>query len=195
MATPNFENEKKLDSLEKKINKFSEILEQFGLNLIQSIGGMKHQLGVLSEKVDKIEKELIELKGIRSQLAETTKIRQKVHDDLYNLQSDLKLFMTKERNNEHLLNSSVEPPSNIKTPIEIFNYLEDSLKSVSSIGKLANLLKSTREELYLITGGHKISFELTTIERKVKNSQDVNVEEFRDQLFPKIQVWKKEFET
>ena len=54
------------DPIHEKLTDFGNILQNFGLNLIQSIGEMKHTLSVLADKVDQIDKELINLKGLKT---------------------------------------------------------------------------------------------------------------------------------
>ena len=56
--------------------------------------------------------------------------------------------------------------------------------------------KKTKEELYVLTGGHKILFELGSFERKLKPDSDFSdkeKEEFIQDMQSKIKEWKKNF--
>ncbi|MHA1775374.1 MAG: hypothetical protein ACTSWC_01295, partial [Promethearchaeota archaeon] len=85
----------KIGKMEKQLHNFGEILQKFGLDLIQSIGEMKHNLSVLSDKVEKIENELIELKGLRNQLQENNRLREEIIVKSNTIEKQVRLLNSK----------------------------------------------------------------------------------------------------
>ena len=82
--------EPRMESIEKKISKFSEILQKFGLDLIQTIGGLSHDIGVLSTKIENIDKSIIEIKGIKTQLHETIKIQREWQKEIADIKASIR---------------------------------------------------------------------------------------------------------
>ncbi|UYP44432.1 hypothetical protein NEF87_000717 [Candidatus Lokiarchaeum ossiferum] len=189
MANPQDQLSKK--SLEEKINGFGQILQNFGLNLIQNIGEMKHELSILSDKVGKIEEEVHELRDLKYQLHETNRSRSEILNEAQKIKNHLSKLSLKftDMNSE---NFSKQDPQENKTALDVLNDLERKVRSISTAHELLSVIKASKEELFIITGGHKILFDIKTFERKIKPGMDIIHENVSSLLLEKIEDWKLE---
>ena len=184
-------------NLEEKIDSFGQILQKFGLELIQSIGEMKHTLNILTEKIDRVESEIINIKGLKNQLQEENKFKSEILDEMGKIKSMGNILTSKL---EEFSTKGVLTLSNKKTfenPIQILDFCQNKISTKSiSMHELIGVIKKTKEELYVLTGGHKVLFELGSFERKLKPDSDFSdkeKEEFIQDLQNKIKDWKKNF--
>ena len=183
---------------EEKIDSFGQILQKFGLELIQSIGEMKHTLNTLTNKIDKVENEIINIKSLKNQLQEGNKFKSEILDEMGQIKSMGNLLTSKL---EEFSSKGVKTLSNKKTfenPLQILDLCQKKISNKSiSIHELSQVIKKTKEELYVLTGGHKILFDLGSFERKLKPDSDFSDKEKEDfilDLLNKIKEWKKNFE-
>ena len=188
------ENNKNFD---EKIDSFGQILQKFGLELIQSIGEMKHTLNILSEKIDRVDKEIINIKSLKNQLQEENKFKSEILDEMSQIKSVGNILTSKL---EELSSKGISLPSNKKTsenPLQILDLCQKKINNNNiSMHELSEVIKKTKEKLYVLTGGHKILFELGSFERKLKPDSDFSdkeKEDFIEDLQNKIKEWKKNF--
>jgi len=188
------ENQK---SIQNKIDSFGQILQKFGLDLIQSIGEMKHTLNILSEKIDRVESEIINIKSLKNQLQEENKFKSEILDEIGQIKSMGNILSSKmeEISSKGIL--SISNKKSFENPLQILDFCSKKLNNQSiSMYELIDVIKKTKEELYVLTGGHKILFELGSFERKLKPDSDFSnteKEEFIQDLQTKIKEWKKNF--
>jgi len=188
------ENQK---TLEEKIDSFGQILQKFGLDLIQSIGEMKHTLNILTEKIDRVESEIINIKGLKNQLQEENKFKSEILDEMGKIKSMGNILTSKleEFSSKGILTLSNK--KKFENPIQILDFCQNKISNKNiSMHELIGVIKKTKEELYVLTGGHKILFELGSFERKIKPDSDFSdneKEEFIQDLQNKIKDWKKNF--
>ncbi|MHA1719224.1 MAG: hypothetical protein ACTSWX_12775 [Promethearchaeota archaeon] len=187
------ENQK---SIEAKIDSFGQILQKFGLELIQTIGEMKHTLSILNEKIDKVESEIISIKGLKNQLQEENKTKSEIFTEIGEIKSIGNILISKIEKISSKGFLTLNYKKDFENPVEILINCEKKLKNGLSIQEIRNLLKKTKEDLFILTGGHKILFELGSFERKIKVDMDLSDEEkdvFIKELQDKIEEWKKLF--
>ena len=182
---------------EEKIDSFGQILQKFGLELIQSIGEMKHTLNILTEKIDKLESEIINIKSLKNQLQEENKFKSEILDEMGQIKSMGNILASKleEFSSKGVL--SLSKKKSFENPIQILDFCQKKINNKSiSMHELIDVIKKTKEELYVLTGGHKVLFELGSFERKLKPDSDFSdkeKEEFIQDLQNKIEDWKKNF--
>ncbi|MHA1512366.1 MAG: hypothetical protein ACTSRX_11690 [Promethearchaeota archaeon] len=188
------ENQKSID---EKIDSFGQILQKFGLELIQSIGEMKHTLNILTEKIDKVESEIINIKGLKNQLQEENKFKSEILDEIGQIKSMGTILTSKlaELSSKGVL--SLTNKKTFENPLQILDFCQKKISNKSiSLHELIDVIKKTKEELYVLTGGHKILFELGSFERILKPDSDFSdeeKEEFIQDLQSKIIEWRKNF--
>jgi len=116
----------KIKNLDEKINSFSEILQKFGLDIITQFGKSSHNLKILIDKINVLDKSTIEIKGLTPQLS-------KIIDNQNILESELDLI------------KSLIQRSNISTPK---NTLEDeTIERNESITKNKQAIKDQFTDL------------------------------------------------
>ncbi|MHA1674746.1 MAG: hypothetical protein ACTSYI_14090 [Promethearchaeota archaeon] len=184
-----------------QMQKFGEILQKFGLDLIQSIGEMKHNLSILTGKIEKIEKELIELKGIKNQLQENSRLREEFVGITAKMEKQLRLlhskfdqyeqFSSPPQNNHVQLNKSSTSTSSSDDPVEIISDYQAQIDSLTNFSDLIQLVKKMKEQIYLATGGHKILLELRTYRLALeKDSGNADWEDTRIDFISRMEAWK-----
>ncbi len=188
------ENQKKIQD---KIDSFGQILQKFGLELIQSIGEMKHTLNILTEKIDKLESEIINIKSLKNQLQEENKFKSEILDEISQIKSMGNILSSKLEDFSSKGALTNLNKNTFENPIQILDFCQKKIgnKDISK-HELNEVIKKTKEELYVLTGGHKVLFELGSFERKLKVDSDFSKEEkeeFIQDLQNKIEEWKKNF--
>ena len=185
--------EKTLASVEKKVEKFTEILEKFGLNLIQTLGKTNHQLGVLTEKIEKMEKDLIVVKGFGPKFQEISKIRMEFMVENKNIQAQLVNLGNKLDFGFSQKDTSKIIQNTAKSPLELLEKFRKEVKTAQTKSELSQAISIVREHLYIMTGGHKILMELRTFEHKLQSLDNVTETDFQNNLIKKITEWQKLF--
>ena len=153
------------DPIHEKLTDFGNILQNFGLNLIQSIGEMKHTLSVLADKVDQIDKELINLKGLKTSLQDLDKFRRDVDGDFSEIKAQLNSLIGKMATEGNKISSNGEQDTqNLNTPLDVLNDFESKIANCDSSTDMRSIINTVKEKLFILTGGHKILFELRELE-------------------------------
>ena len=201
--------EKSLQSVEKKVEKFTDILEKFGLNLIQTLGKTNHQLGILTEKIEKMEKDLVDVKGFGPKFQEISMLRMEFQAENKNVRAQLTNMANKlefghppqdfrqstEQGSQSQSQSQSRSNSKPKSPLEVLEAFKTQVKETDSKADLHQYISSVREQLYLLTGGHKILMELRTFEHKLQSIENYEASKaaFQSNLVKKIAEWQTLF--
>ncbi|MHA1563371.1 MAG: hypothetical protein ACTSPA_14760 [Promethearchaeota archaeon] len=158
---------------------------------------MKHTLNILTEKIDKVESEIINIKGLKNQLQEENKFKSEILDEIGQIKSMGTILTSKlaELSSKGVL--SLTNKKTFENPLQILDFCQKKISNKSiSLHELIDVIKKTKEELYVLTGGHKILFELGSFERILKPDSDFSdeeKEEFIQDLQSKIIEWRKNF--
>ncbi len=178
----------------KKIDSFSSILQKFGLQFIQSIGELKHSNEILVEKIGKIEKELLDLKGLEIKLQEISSSREIVLKKIYNIEKFMETVNSKLSDGGRIkTNLPQSPPKpDHQTPKQVLNDLIKNIPPLSDVKTLRKHLNSAKEDIYVLTGGHMVLFKLREQIRKLRPNTPVD-DEYKNSLLEKIQTWKDQF--
>ena len=203
--------EKSLQSVEKKVEKFTDILEKFGLNLIQTLGKTNHQLGILTEKIEKMEKDLVDVKGFGPKFQEISMLRMEFQAENKNVRAQLTNMANKLEfghppqdfrqsteqgsQSQSQSNSNSKPKPKPKSPLEVLEAFKTQVKEAKAKTDLHQYISSVREQLYLLTGGHKILMELRTSEHKLQSIENYEASkaDFQSNLVKKIAEWQTLF--
>ena len=182
-----------MDAKDEKINKFGQILQKFGLDLIQKIGEMKHSLEILTGKIDSIENELIELKGLKTQLHETARYQQATHKEIANIKASIENINSRMGNSAPIEQIQVEPPQELESSKAILLEFEKNLENCSSAGELLKVLSNAKKQIYEITGGHRILLEMREFERRLRPNASLDQSDIKSVLKNKIKDWISQF--
>jgi len=69
----------------------------------------------------------------------------------------------------------------------------NEVKTAQTKSDLSKFISSVREQLYILTGGHKILLELRTFEHKLQSIENLAETDFQNNLGKKIIEWQKLF--
>jgi uncharacterized small protein (DUF1192 family) len=175
--------------VQQKIGEFGVILQKFGLQFIQSIGEMKHQISILTDKVERIENELVDFKGIKTQLQEFDRFRRDVLDEFNNIKGPLRTLINKFPDN------STPKPTPVATtkgnPKAVIEETMLQVQSTNSVKDLKTLLDQFREKMYLITGGHRMLMDMREFDRKIRPNMDLADGVLKAEIIEKLKYWSE----
>ncbi len=183
------------DPILKKIDSFTEILQNFGLQFIQSIGELKHSNSVLEDKINKVEKEILNIKSLEVQLKEIIKAKEtfiKKVDQIEKFVESMNSKIATSPSQKIMEETSKKSKKNYDSPLHILEDLERELDEASSVFEIRNSLTDAKEGLYMLTGGHMVLFKLREVLRKLRPNTKLTPE-FKEDLKQKIKKWKTFF--
>ena len=175
------ENEE-IEKINEKMDTVLKVLQDFGLDVIQNMGGVKHSLNILVDQVNKLNENLLNLKSIGIKLDNISKIKEDLNSDLKYIQS---LIIKGSQLNAADLTRGYEVESSSK---ELLLNLKSELESFTTIDSLISEIESVKEGLFSITGGHRVLFEITSEIKNLKKEQEIS-ETMLESLGEKITVW------
>jgi len=179
-----------LKNIDSKMNDFSEILQKFGLDIITQFGKTTHNIRVLIDKIDDLDKATIKIKGLTPQLT-------KIIDNQDILESEIELIKSLvQRSNVMSKNETkseeIERDQSITKKKELivnqFNDLTDKLNKIDNLQLIIRNLETIKHEIFESLGGHKIPYEISQIINKLNNEKDLT-DDIKDYLSEKIVFW------
>jgi chromosome segregation ATPase len=186
--------EPRMESMEKKISKFSEILQKFGLDLIQTIGGLSHDVGVLSAKIENIDKSIIEIKGIKTQLHETIKIQREWQKEITDIKTSIRSLNQKFGTSLAYPEDKQSQYSKLnETPLDVLDKFKEEITMAREVYSIQTAIKNAKERIFILTGGHKILIELRAYEQNARRNSNINFKSFQNTIIDKIREWKTYF--
>ncbi len=186
--------ELRIQALEEKMNNFSKILQNFGLDLIHSIGAIKHEMTTLSNKSERVETSLIEIKGIKTELHEMMKNQRKWYQLMEGVNVQLKNLNQKMIEPSSLAGNNEVPYSRLnEKPHDILSNLRNEILSAKSVHDLHQSIKKAKERIFVLTGGHKILLELRAYEQKASRDSNIQFDNFQQTLLEKVHDWEEAF--
>lgn len=177
--------------VQQKIGDFGVILQKFGLQFIQSIGELKHQISILTDKVERVENELVDFKGIKHQLQEFDRFRRDVLDEFKDIKGPLRAIMNKVQDTSE--SKPIPPPNQKDTPKHLIEGMLLQIPSVGSSKDLKAMMDQFREKMYLITGGHRMLMEMRELDRKIRPNIDLADGSLKSEIIEKLKYWLENF--
>lgn len=179
-----------LKNIDSKMNDFSEILQKFGLDIITQFGKTTHNIRILIDKIDDLDKATIKIKGLTPQLT-------KIIDNQDILESEIELIKSliqrsKIRSKNEISINEIERDQSITKKKELivsqFNELIDKLNKIDDHHLIIKTLETIKHDIFEKLGGHKIPYEISKIIDKLNNKK-VLTDEMKDDLSEKIVFW------
>ena len=181
----------KIKNLDEKINSFSEILQKFGLDIITQFGKSSHNLKILIDKINVLDKSTIEIKGLTPQLS-------KIIDNQNILESELDLIKSLiQRSNISTPKNTLDVETiernesitkNKQAIKDQFTDLLNKIDNTDDIQLIKKELEQAKENIFETTGGHKISYEISQIISKLNSSSSLS-DSLRNLVKEKIGFW------
>lgn len=181
----------KFKNLDEKINSFSEILQKFGLDIITQFGKSTHNIKILIDKINVLDKSTIEIKGLTPQLS-------KIIDNQNILESELDLIKSLiQRSNISTPKNTLEDETiernesitkNKQAIKDQFTDLLNKIDNIDDIQLIKKELEQVKENIFETTGGHKISYEISQVISKLNSSSPLS-DSLRNLVKEKIGFW------
>ena len=182
---------KKIKNLDEKINSFSEILQKFGLDIITQFGKSTHNLKILIDKINDLDKSTIEIKGLTPQLS-------KIIDNQDILESELDLIksliqrsnisMPKNTPEVEIIERNESITKNKQAIKAQFTDILNKINETEDIQLIKNELEQVKEKIFETTGGHKISYEISQVISKLNSASSLS-DSLRNIVKEKIGFW------
>jgi len=182
---------KSINRLEEKINSFSEILQTFGLDIITQFGKNTHNLRILIDKINELDKTTIEIKGLTPQLT-------KIIDNQNIVESEIELMQSLIQRSSISLPQDELEIKNIERDITItknkqvirdkFNELIKQVDETDDKQIIKKKLEEIKEIIFELTGGHKITYEILQIISKLNNASSLT-NSLKEIIKEKIGFW------
>ncbi|MHA1729535.1 MAG: hypothetical protein ACTSWY_12485 [Promethearchaeota archaeon] len=179
-----------INEINEKMDTMLSALQNFGMSMIQNIGNLKHDLIVMTDKVEKLNTNLIYIKSLGPKITELSKSKEHLTSELKYIQSLIKAGNLK-KNQQILITTEKE---NLHSPRNILISLQKRINDFHDIKSLISDIELAKKEIFTITGGHRTLFEINTEIKKLKKKQDISQEILED-LEEKITFWINKFDS
>ena len=175
----------------EKIEKFTSILEKFGLDIITKMGETNLKINVLTDKINELSKATIDIKSLTPQLKNVIE-NQKI------LEAELDLIRSLIQRSEISLNSrevkseevdrDISATDKRESIIEKFDVLKNGIDDINNPESVIEQLENIKEDIFIFKGGHKILYEISQFVKKL-NGLETIPDDIKDLLKEKIVFW------
>jgi len=181
---------KLIKNIDEKMNEFSLIIQKFGLDIITKMGQTNSKIKMLTDKIDKLDKTTLDIKALLPKLTNIIDNQNILESEIDLLKSLIQRSSTSVPQNE--LESEIDRDESITiNKQEITNQFKGLMKTLNDtdeIQQIINKLQKIKENIFEITGGHKILYEISQALNKMNNDESIS-ESLRNDLKEKIEFW------
>lgn len=176
---------KLINNLDEKMNEFSEILQKFGLDVITKMGQTNSKIKILTDKINDLDKATIDIKALIPKLNNIIDSQNILESELDLIKS---LLIQRTKVSESIeRNESVT--KNKKLIFDQFIELINKIETTDDTKLIIEQLKEIRENIFELTGGHKILYEVSQAINKLEASEDSLSNSLKNDLKEKIGFW------
>ena len=180
-------SEEAITKINDKMDAILKVLQDFGLNVITQIGCLKHNISVLTSQVEKLNDNMLNLKSIGVKLENLGKMKESFN-------SEFKQIQTLIRQSNLIRNMDIKSEEiDDKSTRGVLSSLRTKIDSIEDIQDLIFNLESVKEELFAITGGHKVLFEINSQIKSLK--EEILSDSIKSELKKKITFWINKIEN
>lgn len=173
MSDPQNENVKII----KKIEELSQILQKFGLDIITQFGKSAYNLRILTDKIDKLDKTTLDIKALLPKLNNIIDNQNILESEIDLLKSLIQRANISLPKNE-LEIENIERDKSITKNKQIikdqFTELIDEINKTDDIQLIKKQLEKVKENIFELTGGHKITYEISQVITKLNNASSLS---------------------
>lgn len=181
---------KLIKNLNEKMNEFSLIIQKFGLDIITKMGQTNSKIKMLTDKLDNLDKTTLDIKALLPKLTNIIDNQNIIESEIDLLKSLIQRSSTSMPQNQ--LEREIDRDESITiNKQEITNQFKDLMKTLNDtdeIQQIINKLQKIKENIFEITGGHKILYEISQALNKMNNDESIS-ESLRNDLKEKIEFW------
>lgn len=175
----------------EKLEKFTSILEKFGLDIITKMGQTNLKISALTNKINDLSKATIDVKALLPQLTNVIE-NQKI------LEAELDLIRTLiQRSDISIQHKEIEGEKIERDPsatdkkqsiIKQFNNLKSYIEEKDDPKPVIECLENIKEDIFVFTGGHRILYEIAQFSNRL-NGMETLTNGVRENLKEKIIFW------
>ncbi|MHA1819857.1 MAG: hypothetical protein ACTSU2_04270 [Promethearchaeota archaeon] len=188
------EREDVLKELNDKMDLVVKVLQDYGLNFIQKIGELKHTLSILTEKVENLEKTMVYIKGLGVKIDEISRMKEYFKEEFNEIKSLIKArsqngALYEEHSSENKIIESIDEET---LPDVILERFMNGLEGYTLINEVVSTLENAKEEIFKITGGHRVLYEINNFLKDLKKKDVVNDElneALKKEIKEKTRMW------
>jgi len=178
------------DDINEKLNAILKVLQDFGLNVIQNLGQLRKTLNQNTSQVEDLAKAVIEVKSLSNRLGEVLKMKNDLLAEIGEVKSLVKASMQK-LPVPRAIDGESEPacaPSSSETTEGILQNLLIAIAQESRGEQICEEFQKAKEEIFRITGGHKVLREINEVAKNLKFKEELTDAE-KQNLEAKINYW------
>jgi len=175
-------------NLDNKMDELSKILQKFGLDIITQFGKTTHNLRIITDKIDNLDKATIKIKGLAPQLIKIIDNQNAIETEL----GLLKSLIQRIKPQKEIESESIERDVSL---IEIRQLISDQfaelmleIDNMDDIQLITTNLDTIKYRIFESLGGHKIPYEISQVINKLNNAKSLT-EDLKNSLKEKIGLW------
>ncbi|MFW9898676.1 MAG: hypothetical protein ACFFDO_05390 [Candidatus Thorarchaeota archaeon] len=175
-------------NLDNKMDEFSKILQKFGLNIITQFGKTTHNLRILTDKIDNLDKATIKIKGLAPQLIKIIDNQNAIETELGLLKSLIQRIKPQKEIESESIEKDVSIIEIRQLILDQFAELMLEIDNMDDIQLITTNLDTIKHRIFESLGGHKIPYEISQVINKLNNAKSLT-EDLKNNLKEKIGLW------
>ncbi len=175
-------------NLDNKMDEFSKILQKFGLNIITQFGKTTHNLRILTDKIDNLDKATIKIKGLAPQLIKIIDNQNAIETELGLLKSLIQRIKPQKEIESEIIEKDVSIIEIRQLILDQFAELMLEIDNMDDIQLITANLDTIKHRIFESLGGHKIPYEISQVINKLNNAKSLT-EDLKNNLKEKIGLW------
>ena len=179
---------KQINNLDNKMDELSKILQKFGLDIITQFGKTKHNLRILTDKIDNLDKATIKIKGLSPQLIKIIDTQNAIETELGLLKSLIQRIKPQKEVESESIERDVSITEIRQLILDQFAELMLELDNMDDIQLITTNLDTIKHRIFESLGGHKIPYEISQVINKLNNAKSLT-EDLKNSLKEKIGFW------
>lgn len=184
--------EKIMNTLDKKTDNLTEILQKFGMDFITKIGQQNMKINMLTDKIEDLHKAVIDVKGLSPQLSKVIERQKNLENEVDLLKSLIQNVKFNSANPERN-NSSVERDETITENhqhiSDLFDDLDSKLETTEDVLEVKEDLLEIKNQIFEKFGGHRVLYEISKEIKRLKKGSPLS-KELKKDLKEKLTFWK-----
>lgn len=180
-----------ISEINEKLDLFSSILQKFGLDLITKLGKNESKLTILTDKIDDLAKATLDIKSFSPILNKLIDRQKNIEGELDLLKSLIQTSLQVEKTGQKEINA-IERDESITLKFDMikqqFKTFEYDLEKIEQVDKVKIILSKIKEDIFELTGGHRILYEISQVIKLLEGSASFD-EELKSIIKEKIGFW------
>ncbi|MFX1236711.1 MAG: hypothetical protein ACFFAS_15030 [Promethearchaeota archaeon] len=175
--------------LGEKIDNLTSVMQKFGLDLITKLGKSESRLNILADKIDNLTQATINIKSFSPILSKIVDNQESIESELDLLRSLMqKSNFTRRPSDMNAIDRDESITKNLSLIEKQFSSLKNQIDSNEDSNEIIGMLEKIKEDLFEITGGHRILYEISQFIGDIRGLKELN-DNIKSTLKEKIVFW------